>query len=138
MTKYSGSALYAQMGTVNISANIRNFEVALAQESADATAGADPYRNFVPTVKTIEVTFEYLPHTHSTGGSAINAVLTHGFEGTFLYGEEGSATGKPKGGFYARVKQNDKGIPFDDVVTRAITLELAGTDLLFNHQTDLW
>lgn len=131
MPKISGKNLYVSFGGTNLSDTIRNFEDALEQESADATAGADDYRNFVATVKTISVTGEVVMKDWSGGGSALRTLLAIGAEGTLLWGVEGTSTGKPKKGFYARVKSASEAIPFDDVVTLSIEWELASTALLF-------
>ena len=54
------------------------------------------------------------------------------------WGPEGTATGKPKKGFLARIKQADESLPFDDVATIAMTWELSGTGLLYDGIVDLW
>ena len=138
MAKLSGKNLYVSFGGVVLSGEQRSFDVTLSQESADATAGADDYRNFVSTVKTIEASMEIVMKEHSVGGSAIKAALAAGAEGTLLWGPEGTATGKPKYGFYARVSEASETIPFDDVWVKNITFEHAGTALLFGGVTHLW
>lgn len=137
MAKLSGSALYVSFGGVNLSATIRNFEWTHEQETADATAGADPYRNHVTTVKNTEATCELLIQDHATG-TAIHAAVKIGTSGTLLWGLEGTATGKPKGGFYAVVSQGDQSYPFDDVAVISLTFMCAGTALLFDHVTNVW
>lgn len=138
MAKLSGKNLWVSFSGTTLSSEMRSFDVNLAQETADATAGADEYRNFVNTVKTIEASMELVMKEHSTGGSAIKAALAAGAEGTLLWGPEGTATGKPKYGFYARISEASETIPFDDVWTKSVTFQNAGTALLFNGVTDLW
>lgn len=138
MAKLSGKALYVSFAGTVLSTEQRSFDVNLAQETADATAGADEYRNFVNTVKTIEASLEIVMKEHSTGGSAIKAALAAGAEGTLLWGPEGTAAGKPKYGFYARISEASETIPFDDVWTKSITFQNAGTALLFDGVTHLW
>jgi hypothetical protein len=138
LTKISGKNLYASFAGTNLSTTQRSLDVDEQQESADSTAGADSYRNYVATVKTMGAKMEILLQEHSTGGSAQLAVLLPGAEGTFLWGVEGTTTGKPKDGFYARVKNASKKIKFDDVYMMSLELENAGTGRLYNGVTDLW
>lgn len=138
MTKISGKNLFMSFAGTNLSSTQRSLDVDEQQESADSSAGADDYRNFVATIKTLGAKVEILIPSHSTGGSAILAALVNGTEGTFLWGAEGSGSGKPKDGFFARVKNFSKKIKFDDVYMGNLELEMAGTARLFNGITDLW
>lgn len=136
MAKISGKDLFASFAGTSLGDTIRNFDVSEAQETADATAGADAYRNYVNTMKTIKASCEVVMKDYAGGGSALRSLLQPGAEGTLIWGVEGSATGKPKKGFLARISQADEGIPFDDVVTISLTFQMAGTALLFNGITD--
>lgn len=138
MAKLTGKSLYLQFGSTNISGEQRTFDVSEMQETADVTAGADNYRNFANTVKTIEATAEIIMKEHSTGGSAILAALSLGTGGTLIWGPEGTATGKPKKGFYATLVDFSQAIPFDDAYTVKLKFQMAGTALAFNGVTDLW
>lgn len=138
MAKLSGKNLYVSFGGVVLSGEQRSFDVTLSQETADATAGADDYRNFVNTVKSIEASMELVMKQHSTGGSAIKVALAAGAEGTLLWGPEGTAAGLPKYGFVARISEASETIPFDDVWVKNITFQNAGTALLFDGVTNLW
>jgi hypothetical protein len=138
VAKLSGKNLYVSFAGVALSGEQRSFDVTLSQETADSTAGADNYRNFVNTVKSIEASLEIVMKEHSTGGSAIKAALAAGAEGTLLWGPEGTATGKPKYGFYALISEASETIPFDDVWTKSVTFQNAGTALLFDGVTQLW
>lgn len=138
MAKITGKNLYVQFGSTNLSGSQRTFDVSQMQETADMTAGADDYRNFANTVKTIEATMEVVMQEHSTGGSAILAALTLGTNGTLIWGAEGTATGKPKDGFYATLVDASKAIPFDDAYVLKLKFQMAGTALAFNGVTSLW
>lgn len=138
MTKYSGAALHLEFGGTNISATRRTLDMTHNMETADSTAGADSYRNFVTTVKMIEASAEILSHTHSTGGSAQVAALQAGALGTLIWAPEGTATGKPKWGFYAMLSEISPSYPFDDVVVYKAKWVMAGTALAFNGYTDLY
>ena len=137
MTKYSGKNLYVSFAGVNLSGTQRTCDTTHTQETADATAGADDYRNFVNTVKMIEANLEVVGQTHSTGGSAILAALALGAEGTLIISPEGTATGKPRLGFYARVADMSASYPFDDVVVYKPKFQMAGTALIYDGVTTL-
>ncbi len=136
MTKYSGAALYLEFGGTNISATRRTLDVSHNMETADATAGADAYRNFVTTVKMLEVEAEVLGLTFGTGGSAQTAALQPGVFGTLIWGPEGTATGSPKWGAYMMLSEFSPSYPFDDVVVYKAKFVMGGTALAFNGYTD--
>lgn len=136
MAKISGKNLYVSWAGTEYSAYIRNFDVSEATETADATAGADSYRNYVETVKTIDVSFEVVMDEYASNGSAMRSAFENGTEGTLIWGVEGSATGKPKKGFYGRIVDASESIPFDDVNTFSVSIGMAGTALAFNGITD--
>lgn len=138
MTKYSGAALYLEFAGTNISSTRRTLDMTHNMEKADSTAGADQYRNFVSTVKMIEASAEILSLTHATGGSAQVAALQAGALGTLIWAPEGTATGKPKWGFYAMLEEISPAYPFDDVVVYKAKFSMAGTALAFNGYTDLY
>lgn len=139
MAKISGKNLYVEFGGTDISGNQRSFSITESQEQADATAGADAYRNYVNTMKTIEASVEILVEDFaSTGGSALLAALDVGTQGTLIWGPEGTATGKPKKGFYATITQFDQALPFDDVYSINVTFTMAGTALAFDGVTDTY
>ena len=138
MTKYSGAALDLQFNGTNISSTSRSFSTTHNMETADATAGADSYRNFVTTVKTLEATSEILGLTFSTGGSAQTAALVPGTSGTLLWSPEGTATGKPKWGATMLLTEAGNDYPFDGVVVTKAKWVMAGTALIYNGYTDKW
>lgn len=136
MTKYSGAALYLEFAGTDISSTRRTLDTTHNMEMADATAGADTYRNFVTTVKMLEATAEILSLTFDTGGSAQVAGLQLGTEGTLIWGPEGTASGKPKWGALMTLSEFSASYPFDDVVSYSAKFTMAGTDLAFNGYTD--
>lgn len=136
MTKYSGAALYVEFAGTNISSTRRSLDLTHSMETADSTAGADVYRNFVTTVKSIEASGEILGLTASTGGSAQLAALQPGSTGTLIWGPEGTATGSPKWGFLAMLSEISPSYPFDNVVVYKAKWVMYGTALAFNGYTD--
>lgn len=138
MAKLTGKRLRIFYAGTDLSGEFRTVDVTEQQETADVTAGADDYRNFANTVKMIEVTAEIIMKEHGSGGSAILAAMSLGGEGTLIWGAEGTATGKPKDGFYARLVDRSRPIPFDDAYLIKAKWQMAGTALAFNGVTDLW
>lgn len=140
MAKLSGKQLVVQWigsgGTTNLSGAQRSFSVDEAQETADSTAGADDYRNYVNTVKTISASMEMVYQEIAAGGSAILTALALGAEGTLLWGPEGSASGKPKKGFAARVTNASQSMPFDDMMVISVEFANNGTALVYDGISD--
>lgn len=135
MAKISGKNVYVSFAGTALGDSLRNVQISQSQETADATAGADSYRNYVSTVKTVEVTAEAVMKDYANGGSALRSLLAVGSEGTLIIGVEGTAAGKPKFGFFARINQADEAVPYNDVVTISLTWEMAGTALAHNGTT---
>jgi hypothetical protein len=136
MTKYSGAALYIEFAGTNISATRRTLDVTHNMETADSTAGADAYRNFVTTVKMLEASVEILGLTFATGGSAQTVALQPGASGTVIWGPEGNGTGSPKWGALMMLSEFSPSYPFDDVVVYKGKFVMQGTALAFNGYTD--
>lgn len=138
MARLTGKNLYVSYAGTALGGSQRTFEVTENQETADLTAGADDYRNFGNTVKTISATMEIVMDGHSSGGSALLAALTLGGTGTLQWGAEGSASGNPKKAFMARLVDASQSIPFDDAYVINLEWVMAGTALIYNGITDLW
>jgi len=137
MTKISGNQLYAAFGATLLNGSQRSFDVKETMEQADSTAGADAYRNFVNTVKTIEVDVEIIVQD-GTAGSALRAALVPGSQGTLIWGVEGTAAGKMKKGFFATITDSSESDPFDDVLLIKAKFTMAGTALAFNGYSSVW
>lgn len=137
MAKISGNQLYATFGSTLLNGSQRSFDVKETMDQADSTAGSDSYRNFVNTVKTIEVDAEIIVQD-GTAGSALRAALVPGSQGTLIWGVEGTAAGKPKKGFFATVSDSSESIPYDDVLLIKAKFTMAGTALAFNGYSSVW
>lgn len=138
MAKLTGKNLYVTFGTTVLSAAQKSFEVTETMEQADVTAGADDYRNFLATVKTIEATMEMVMREHSDGGSAILASLYLGDQRDLVWGVEGTATGKPRDGFRAMLVERTKTMKFDDAYVLKLKWVNYGTAILYNGVTATW
>lgn len=138
MGKDSGAALYVAFQSVDLSGAARNFSTTIEQESADATAYSDNFRNTIATKKTAGASLEVFMPTDGGTVDAINAVIQVGDEGTLEWAVFGTAAGNPKWGMYCRVKKADQDIPMDDVVVISMEFENIGTDLVYDGSTAVY
>lgn len=122
-------------GTATLSGDQKTFSYSREQETADATAGADGARVNIATVKKFSATLE--THYIGTAGSATWGSAALGVSGTLLFGPQGTAAGKPKGGFPAIITKQDIDAPFDDVIKLSVEFMGRGAEL-FNVLKDVW
>ena len=123
--EFAGSALVATWttatGTTTLNTDFRNVSFTPSLELIDATAGADQYRQSLPSFANAEFAFNGIfPST----GTILMAQLKEGMIGTILYQPAGTATGLPKitvpaismGAAYAQ--------PYNDIVDIACTWQV--------------
>lgn len=124
MPAFAGSALYATWiysgGTVVLSGDFRSLGENESVEVIDATAGADNYRERLPYVKDNSVTITIVSQA---AGTAMLTALAVGTQGTLIYGEEGTAVGKPKHTHPSFVSNYSKNVPYNDVVELTVTFQ---------------
>jgi len=72
-----------------------------------------------------------------TAGTAYTSKLIPGQQGTLLWGPEGNAVGKPKGGVVAIVINHSKPMVYNDLIMHTATFQFTG-DLLFNEEVNVW
>lgn len=138
MGKVSGKTCYVEFDGVGMMVSGREFSITEEQNTANATAGADDYENMVTTTKKISASLKMVMLKAADGGSAIALKLRPGATANLLWGLEGNAAGKPKGGFEAIVKKYNRTSPYDNVVTIDVEFEMAGDALLFDDSTATW
>lgn len=114
MARLTGKNLVVTFGGQTISGDQRTFEFDHEEEQADASAGSDTYRTFIPTLRVINPKMEIILKDFASGSALMN-VLDIGQEGTLVWSPEGTATGKPRWGIVARVSKAGQSYPFDDV-----------------------
>lgn len=136
-TRFTGKNLYVKFGSQVLSAHGRAFEVTHEQEQADGTAGADDYRVFLNTVKNIGATMDIVMSSGATG-SAVIASVQPGTEGTLEFAPEGTASGKPKWGFAARVANSSMSLPYDDAAMISVEWTNYGSALVYNGATAVY
>lgn len=110
--------------TYVLSGDQTSLEITMDTNEADMTAGADEYVYMKPTVRMTGATLtcKYI----GTHGTATWGAIPVGTEGTLVYGPEGTAAGKPKGGFPCYVKSKSKSIPYNDAIVRTATFSPQG------------
>lgn len=138
MAKQTGKETYVQFGAADVSVVLRDFNVSNMQNSADSTAGADEYENTVPTTKSFKATAQFVMLKNADGGAAILAAMRAGTEANLLWGFEGNAVGKPKGGAFCRVAKFDRKGNYKNVVLADVEWDNVGESLLFDDSTDTW
>jgi hypothetical protein len=119
MARYTGKDLDVRWvhsgGTAVLNADFRSFETNESVDNAEATAGDDVHRSFIPTLKDTTATLEMLD-TSGTAGTVQWATLAPGTEGTVYWSPEGTASSKPKHYAAAFIEKRDRTMPYDDVV----------------------
>jgi|GEM_PF-2159791 len=107
-----------------ISGDQTSLEITMDTNEADMTAGADEYVYMKPTVcmTGATLTCKYI----GTNGTATWGAIPVGTEGTLIYGPEGTAAGKPKGGFPCYIKSKPFSIPYNDAIVRTATFSPQG------------
>ncbi len=111
------------------------FEVTHEVQAADMTAGSDVGVFEKPTLQVNGATLT-MKHT-ALGGTAVWGNITAGLEGTLLYAPQGTAAGKPKGGFPAYVKSKPLSVPFNEAVVRTVSFGPQGAQA-FDVDINVW
>ena len=120
--EFAGSALVAtwttSTGTTNLQTDFRNVSYTPSLELIDATAGADQYRQSLPSFSGAEFSFAGIfPNT----GTILQAQLKEGMIGTILYQPAGTALGFTKITMPAISMGAAYNQPYNDIVEIACT-----------------
>lgn len=117
MANFSGSMLYAQWvysgGTVELQGNFRNFGYTPAIDLIETSAGSDPNKTYLPSLKDGNVTWASVMQSSET---SLQTALAEGTEGTLTVGVEGTASGKPKMILPAIAMGANYAQPYNDIV----------------------
>lgn len=130
-----GAGGFVSFKGTEISADYRSFEVELTVDMVESSAGNAASKSYIAALKdgTAKMTYAYA----GTAGTAYSALLGVGEQGTLLWGAEGTATGKPKGGALAIVTSHSKPMSYNELITRSVTWQFTG-DLLADDDVDVW
>lgn len=108
----SSHVLYLEFDGQSLVTAFRKFDPGVSEDVVDATSGADGLSSEHTIRATVAPTGEFLVLDDATG-QAIRAKLKVGTTGNLIWGEEGNASGKPRGGITARVKKANIAFSFD-------------------------
>jgi len=126
MAKYTGRNLYATFAGGTITGDQRSLKVSEAIDLVDVSAGADIAKSYVAALEDGTGTLEVLDQTGGTAAAYIWNLLDKGAQGTLVWGEEGTATGKPKHSVFALVASRDKEVPYADAVVQTFEFQFSG------------
>jgi hypothetical protein len=109
--EYTGKRLYFSLGGTVLSQGQRSLTVDEPGESVDATSGTAGYSYDLPTFVRGTIDIEVVDQgTVSGGGTTVWRALTPNQENLeFIYGPEGTASGKPK--YVVNVMTNGRSRP---------------------------
>jgi hypothetical protein len=99
------------------------FETAEAVDRAEATAGHDTHRWFIPTLRETGATLEMLDMIGAAGTTQW-AALAPGMQGTLTWALEGMRSGRPSYRASAFVLNRVRRIPFDGPVEITVDFEV--------------
>lgn len=135
----TGRNLYLQFAGVNIAGvgleRYRNFNPQLQVDLVDDSAGTQLSKTYIDALAdgTSSLTLIY----RGSVDASVLAVLKERQYGTLLWGPEGTATGKPKGGVMAYVQSRNQPVPYNELATLEVTFQHSGT-LHFDPATSTW
>jgi hypothetical protein len=113
-TSFVGSDAYFEFGGTAINTQFRSIEDNQTGDTVDGSAGADTFRRKLFTLVDGGLTLDVVAFA---GGTAVLTNWIPGREGTIIFGEEGTATNKPKTTVSANITGRRRSIPYDGVVT---------------------
>lgn len=122
---FSGSAVVIQWvhagGTATLSGNQRSISITPTGDMIDATAGSDPWRKRLPSIKDWSASLSLLM---PVGGTALEDAITASTQGTLIVAPEGTASGKRKYSGAAISGGGNINMPYADVVE--LTCDFSG------------
>ena len=107
-------------GTIALDTDYRSFQPNDSIDSYDQSAGKDAYKTFVLGQK--DGSYSYTGILQSGGTVVVNA-LAVGTSGTLIYGEEGTAVGKPKRSVPAYVSSFSKNVQYNALIEISVTFQ---------------
>ncbi len=125
MATFNGDACLVRWtnsgGTATLTGLQRSVELDISMDTADHTGGTHDYRRRKATVGDFTLEVEVL--WEGTGGSAANAAIAMGGEGTIELGPLGSASGRPKGTYPVICVGKTLPMPFDGELLQTFSFE---------------
>lgn len=138
---YDGHDLVVQWhyngGTYVLNGSYTNFEMSWSvQSTGDLAGGADRGSWTNPTLEEFSFTLDTW-HDGTVSASTIWQYVKPRYEGTIIFGPQGTASNLPKGGGVCYVTEKPLTIPFNDGVSRTVSFTGQGT-VLYDPDSDTW
>lgn len=151
MARLTGANLKAlwidAIGTIEV-ATIRSLTPNIGYDTAETSAAGDSIRNHALTLQTVEPSLTYIdfdatePGVSGTlavvAGTALRTRMAPGASGTLLWGEQGTASGKPKGGFHAYVTKNEPSLTYDSEIERSVEFRAVAGSWVSDPGSAVW
>lgn len=123
MAEYTGTNLYLTFGGTVLSADYREFEPTEEVKMVDGSAGSDSATFMYATLTKGKAKLKLVDQAAGTVAWAALATKT---SGTLIWGEEGTASGKPKHTVVAIVSDRKKKLQYDDITEIEVNFEFQG------------
>lgn len=111
-------------GTLLLTDDYTALKVKRSIDLIDVTAGNEADKSYIAGIKDGDAQLDYF--AQSTGGTLIENNLVEGTAGTLRYSPRGTASGKPRRGFYAIVKEFSDDLKYDEAATNSVTFQKSG------------
>jgi hypothetical protein len=136
--RLSGDDFYIEFDGVVLRSSGKSVDIDHQGKSSDGTTFGDSYETTIPTKKSLKVSGEFVVFTKVTNGAQQRNAFTIHKEANLLWGPEGKATGKPKGGAVMRIAKATEKYKAGDAAVWSVEWEMAGGALLFDPKLDTW
>jgi hypothetical protein len=136
MAHYTGKDLYIEWRGVDLTtqAQYRSLTVDNTIDTVEVSAGNDPDKSFLTTLRDATITLSFVDDTNAHGGT-VRRAFAIGNYGTLVYGPEGTETGMPKFECACWVTGVPQPIEYATEVTREISLQKNG-EWIANNDLD--
>ncbi|GAB4528761.1 MAG: hypothetical protein OHK0046_48020 [Anaerolineae bacterium] len=133
MSRYTGKDLWIQFDGQVVSANYRALGVERGVDTEDATAGNEEDKSYIPTLRDVSGSMTLVVND-DTGGTATARKFYEGKKGTLLWGDQGTAAGKPKYGCEVIITSVSDPVEYAALRVREISWQRTGP-WLFDYIT---
>lgn len=127
MAEYTGSALYIAFKGTDLASDFREYSPNEEVGTVDASAGSDVSRTYLTTLEDGTATLNLLYQTGETAATDPWQLCDKAAEGSLEWGEEGTASNKPRHYVNAIVTSRAKTIPYDGVIEMTFNFQFSGT-----------
>lgn len=117
------AVLWADSQGTLVIPTVRSFVPSIEYEVIDYTTQTDVIRKWRPTRINARSMLTYVDFDgveNGVAGTAVKYRLRKGAVGTLIWGEQGTASGKPKGAYKASIIRNDPTLFYDAEIERVV------------------